>query len=166
MLRFRPNLFIFKRLTVREGNMSKKSCFFAVLAIIVGVILVFGLIQLVPYGRSHTNPPVVAEPAWDTPLTRTLAQRACFDCHSNQTTYPWYSNIAPVSWLTQSDVDRGRRRLNFSDWTGNNRGTGELAEAISRGSMPPFYYVWLHPTASLTAVEKQQLIAGLTASLK
>jgi len=146
--------------------MAKKSCFFAALAIIVGIILVFGLIQLIPYGRIHNNPPVVAEPTWDSPVTRALAQRACFDCHSNETTYPWYASIAPVSWLTQSDIDRGRRRLNFSNWTGNTRGIQELSEAISRGSMPPFYYVWLHPTASLTAAEKQQLIDGLNASLK
>jgi hypothetical protein len=146
--------------------MAKKSCFFAVLAIVGGVILVFGLIQLIPYGRIHNNPAVVAEPTWDSPVTRKLAQRACFDCHSNETTYPWYASIAPVSWLTQSDIDRGRQRLNLSNWTGNTRGLRELAEAISGGSMPPFYYVWLHPTANLTAVEKQQLIDGLTASLK
>jgi hypothetical protein len=120
----------------------------------------------VPYGRNHTNPPVVAEPTWDSQLTRALAQRACFDCHSNETTWFWYTNIAPVSWLTQSDVDRGRRRLNFSDWTGSGRGTRELAGTITEGSMPPFYYVWMHPTANLSAAEKQQLINGLAASLK
>jgi len=146
--------------------MAKKSCFFIVIAMVVGVILVFGLIQLIPYGRIHNNPPVVAEPTWDSPTTRTLAQRACFDCHSNETTYPWYASIAPVSWLTQSDIDRGRNRLNFSNWTGNTRALRELSQVISRGSMPPFYYVWMHPTASLTAAEKQQLIDGLTASLK
>ena len=146
--------------------MAKKSCFFIVIAMVVGVILVFGLIQLIPFGRIHNNPPVVAEPTWDSPTTRTLAQRACFDCHSNETTYPWYASIAPVSWLTQSDIDRGRNRLNFSNWTGNTRALRELSQVISRGSMPPFYYVWMHPTASLTAAEKQQLIDGLTASLK
>jgi hypothetical protein len=146
--------------------MVKKACIIAAVAIPLGLLLLFGLVQLVPYGRNHSNPPVVAEPAWDSQLTRTLAQRACFDCHSNQTTYPWYTNIAPVSWLTQLDIDRGRRRLNFSDWTGNSRGTRELAGAISEGSMPPFYYVWMHPSAKLSAAEKQQLINGLTASLK
>jgi len=146
--------------------MAKKSILVAVLAVILGVILVFGLIQLVPYGRTHTNPPVVAEPVWNSPATRVLAQRACFDCHSNETAYPWYTKIAPVSWLTQSDIDRGRRRLNLSNWTGSNRGTHELAETINEGSMPPFYYVWMHPDASLSASEKQQLIDGLTASLK
>jgi hypothetical protein len=84
---------------------------------IVGVVVLFGLIQLVPYGRDHTNPPVVAEPAWDSPQTRALAVRACFDCHSNETVWPWYSNVAPASWLVQRDVDDGRRRLNWSEWS-------------------------------------------------
>jgi hypothetical protein len=78
-------------------------------------------IQAVPYGRSHGNPPTTAEPRWDSPLTRELAARACFDCHSNLTSWPWYSNIAPVSWLIQRDVDGGRGSLNFSEW---NQTTG------------------------------------------
>ncbi len=81
----------------------------------------FGLLQLVPYGRNHTNPPVAAEPAWASAQTRALAVRACFDCHSNETTWPWYSNVAPVSWLIQRDVDEGRRRLNFSEWNTTRR---------------------------------------------
>ena len=70
-----------------------------ILIIIVVAVGGFLLIQLVPFGRDHTNPPVVQEPNWDSPATRELAQRACFDCHSNETVWPWYSNIAPVSWL-------------------------------------------------------------------
>src|SRR5581483_2821093 len=76
----------------------------------------FLLAQAVPYDRSHTNPPVTAEPRWDSPQTRELAARACFDCHSNLTTWPWYSNVAPISWLVQRDVDGGRSALNFSEW--------------------------------------------------
>ena len=66
----------------------------------------FLVAQLIPFGRSHTNPVVVKEPTWDSPTTRDLAKRACFDCHSNETVWPWYTNIAPVSWLTQRDVKR------------------------------------------------------------
>ena len=73
-------------------------------------------IQLAPYGRDHTNPPARREPAWDSPQTRSLAARACFDCHSNETVWPWYSNVAPFSWLVQRDVDKGRKDLNFSEW--------------------------------------------------
>lgn len=120
------------------------------------------LMQLIPYGHDHTNPPVVAEPKWDSPRTRALAQRACFDCHSNQTVWPWYSNIAPVSWLVYGDVMEGRRRLNFSDW---NRPGGQYADEFSsvyyEHSMPPSNYLLLHPDARLTEAERKQLFDGL-----
>jgi hypothetical protein len=87
-----------------------------ILAVLIGLgVLGFTAIQLVPFGHDHANPAVVKEPAWPDPQTRQLAQRACFDCHSNQTSWPWYSNIAPVSWLVQRDVLEGRQRLNFSE---------------------------------------------------
>ncbi len=142
-----------------------KNPFVQLILIAVGALIVlFGLIQLIPYGRDHTDPPVVQEPNWDSPQTRALAVRACFDCHSNQTTWPWYSNIAPISWLTVHDVQEGRQRLNFSDFTGSGRGTREVGEVIARGSMPPVYYIWLHPSANLTDAEKQALIQGLQAT--
>ncbi len=133
-----------------------------IISLIVGGLVVFGLIQLVPYGRNHTNPLVTAEPAWDSPQTQSLAVRACFDCHSNNTVWPWYSNVAPVSWLVQRDVDQGRRRLNFSQW--NTSGEREFSRVISRGSMPPWFYVIQHPSANLSAAEKTQLEAGLNAT--
>src|SRR5665811_1851190 len=68
---------------------------------LVGLLGVLLIIQLVPYGRAHENPPVVAEPAWDTTATRDLVERACYDCHSNETVWPWYTYVAPISWLTQ-----------------------------------------------------------------
>jgi len=89
-----------------------------VLFLLVGVAIA---IQAVPYGRHHGNPPVLAEPSWDSPQTRVLTARACFDCHSNATVWPWYSNIAPISWLVQHDVDEGRRAVNFSGGTGRRR---------------------------------------------
>ena len=75
-------------------------------AVLIGTALL-GVIQLLPFGHDHTNPPVRKEPEWDAPETRELAARACFDCHSNQTVWPWYSNVAPVSWLVWSDVVAG-----------------------------------------------------------
>jgi hypothetical protein len=136
--------------------------------VIVAAILLalFVLIQFVPYGHNHTNPAVVSEPNWDSPQTRELAKRACFDCHSNETTWPWYSNIAPVSWLVQRDVDEGRSRFNFSDWQNSYiREPGEFEAVIAEGEMPPFQYLPMHPTARLTDNEKQQLIQGLQATL-
>jgi hypothetical protein len=127
---------------------------------------VFLLIQAIPYGRNHSNPPVTMEPKWDSPQTRALAARACFDCHSNQTSWRWYSNIAPASWLIQRDVDAGRAQFNFSEWNRpQDVSAGDLADAIQGGSMPPWFYVLLHPHAKLSQTEKNQLIKGLNATL-
>jgi hypothetical protein len=118
------------------------------------------LIQLVPFGRQHTNGAVVQEPAWDSPRTRDLAKCACFNCHSNETTWPWYSSIAPVSWLTQRDVNGGRRHLNFSEWNQPQRHAGHVVEEIRTGDMPPWFYLPMHPEARLTDDEKASLMAG------
>lgn len=127
------------------------------LAALLGGLLV---IQLVPYGRDHDNPPVVAEPAWDSAQTRELAVRACFDCHSNETVWPWYSNVAPMSWLVQSDVDEGREELNYSEWSQRQEGE-ESAETVRDGSMPPRSYLLTHPEARLTDAELATLADGL-----
>ncbi len=121
------------------------------------------VVQAVPYGREHTNPPVLVEPVWDSRETRTLAVAACFDCHSNETEWPWYSNIAPMSWALQRDVDSGRDELNFSEWDGEQEGD-EAAETVRDGSMPPFQYRLAHPGARLTKDQVNRLIAGLAAT--
>ena len=131
--------------------------------VIVGAV-VFLALQLIPYNRNHTNPPIVSEPNWDSPETRAFAERACFDCHSNETSWPWYSNIAPVSWLIQQDVDRGRRYLNFSDWE-NSREKNEISEVVSGGYMPPSQYLLIHPEAKLTQAEKDAFLAGIKATV-
>ena len=131
----------------------------------IGLVAIFILIQFVPYGHQHTNPAVVSEPNWDSPQTRELAKRACFDCHSNETTWPWYSNIAPISWQIQIDVDYGRRALNFSNWA-RAREVNEIPFAVQRGFMPPSNYLLTHPQAKLTQAEKDALVAGLQATIK
>lgn len=135
--------------------------------VIVGLAIVglLAVAQLVPYGRDHTNPAVTLEPAWNAPRTRELAQRACFDCHSNQTSWPWYANVAPASWLVQSDVDEGRRTLNFSEWTRTYGEAGESGETVRNREMPPRRYVVLHPAARLSEAELQQLASGLDATI-
>ena len=125
----------------------------------------FGATQLVPYGRDHTNPHVLREPIWDRPVTRALAVRACFDCHSNETRWPWYSQVAPVSWLVQRDVDVGRRVLNFSEWDRPYEEASESAETVREGEMPPAIYLPLHAAARLTPVEKRSLADGLAATV-
>jgi Haem-binding domain len=141
------------------------------LAVTLVALAVLGAVaaQLIPYGWFHTNPAVVREPVWYSPQTRDLAVRACFDCHSNQVRYPWYSNIAPVSWLVASDVSGARGTLNFSDYLGPGSGrrdpVAEIARVMQRGSMPPNSYIWLHPSAKLTPAEQAALEAGLQKSL-
>ncbi len=120
------------------------------------------LIQFVPYGREHTNPEVVSEPRWDSPRTRELFMRACGDCHSNETKWPWYSGIAPISWLVAYDVDEGREHFNVSMWGVQEENEGEeAAEEVREGEMPPWAYLLAHPEARLDEAEKRELIEGL-----
>lgn len=144
---------------------ARQPLFRAVASGLGGFVLVGLLIQAVPYGRDHSNPPVVAEPAWDSPRTRELAVRACFDCHSNEVVYPAYSNVAPFSWAVQTHVEAGRDALNFSEWNRPQDEADEAAETVREGSMPPAYYTVAHSNARLTAAEKQELAAGLAVTL-
>ena len=134
--------------------------------VVAGLLVGFAAIQLVPYGRDHTNPPVTAEPAWDSPRTRELATQACFDCHSNETTWPWYSNIAPVSWLVYHDVIEARDRMNFSEWGRPHPGIDQVIEEIEEGGMPLPQYLLMHPNARLSVQEREALIEGLRKSLQ
>jgi mono/diheme cytochrome c family protein len=137
------------------------------LLILVGAgLLVFILIQLVPYGRSHTNPAVVSEPQWSSPEARALVKQSCFQCHSNETTWPWYSNVAPASWLVQSDVDEARHKFNFSDWDKRKGELDEMIETIQSGEMPPLQFTMFHPEARLNEQQKQDLINALKSSVK
>ena len=130
------------------------------------IVLVAGfiLIQLVPYGRNHTNPPITAEPEWDSPRTRELFMTVCGDCHSNETVWPWYSHLAPVSWLVQHDTEDGREKLNISEWGVREYESDEAAEAYTEGEMPLKIYYPTHPEARLGEAEQQELIDGLIAT--
>jgi hypothetical protein len=135
--------------------------------VLTGLVVLGLLIQIIPLPGRGNNPLPGTEPSWDGPQTRDLTKRACFDCHSDETIWPWYSYIAPISWLVYNDTMDGRRRLNFSEWnTSSQRGAGEVAEVIQEGSMPMPVYLIMHPSARLTDAEKQQLITGLINSLK
>jgi mono/diheme cytochrome c family protein len=122
------------------------------------------LIQLVPYGRDHSNPPVANEPPWDSPETRRLFLATCGDCHSHETRWPWYSSIAPASWLMQYDVEEGRSELNVSRWGEGKQEGDEAAGMVREGEMPPWFYLPLHPEARLAPDQEQRLIAGLVAT--
>jgi mono/diheme cytochrome c family protein len=127
------------------------------------LVALFVLIQFVPYGHSHSNPPVTQAAQFDSPQTEQLFSDACGACHSNLTNWPADSYVAPSSWLVQSDVDGGRSILNTSEWDRAQQAEiGEISNVISEGEMPPLQYKVLHPSARLSDTEKQQLIDGLT----
>jgi hypothetical protein len=87
-----------------------------------------------------------------------IIERSCQDCHSETTHYPWYSYVAPVSWLIQSDVARGRRRLNLSRWSDypplrRQRSLSEIANQVKDGEMPLFQYTLIHRNARLSPAD-------------
>jgi cytochrome c551/c552 len=129
----------------------------------LGLIVLLVALQLAPLNR--TNPTVTREVKWNAPETRALAQRACFDCHSNETVWPWYAYIAPISMRVVSHTNEGRERLNFSAWDQPNEGIEEMEKAITQGEMPLWDYLIMHPEAKLSDAEKQVLIDGLKATL-
>jgi hypothetical protein len=135
------------------------------LKIAIALILTGAVLQLVPFGRQHSNPAVIQEPRWDNPRTRALVKRACYNCHSNETVWPWYSNIAPISWLTQRDVNHGRAWLNFSEWDDPMNQPDDVVEQVAAGNMPPWFYLPMHPEARLTQEERTALVRGLEKSL-
>ena len=137
------------------------------LVIIVATILCFGIIQLIPINR--TNPAVV-EDITAPPHIKSILKRACYDCHSHETVWPWYSSIAPVSWLLAWDVSEGREELNFSTWNQYSdkkrmKKLKELVEEVEEGEMPPWFYLPLHPEAHLSSEDRQQLQEWATKDL-
>lgn len=120
------------------------------------IIVLIG-IQFVPL--SKTNPPVTGEikaPADVMEILRT----SCYDCHSNEVKWPWYSNIAPGSWLVVYDVNEAREHINFSEWdsySAEDRADDieEIWEEVEEGEMPLWYYLPLHPEAKLSDAQKE-----------
>ncbi|MGE5400207.1 MAG: heme-binding domain-containing protein [Ignavibacteriales bacterium] len=130
-----------------------------------GIIILLLVIQLIPVDHSTGNNIVINEPKWDSERTREYAKRACFDCHSNQTKWPGYSYIAPVSWFVTDHVHEGKRKLNFSEWKYTPKKAKRIISEIKRGEMPLKSYLLLHPEARLTDTEKQEFISGLGKTL-
>jgi hypothetical protein len=95
---------------------------------------------------------------------QSILERSCFDCHSNRTRWPWYSNVAPASWLVARDVNEGRERLNFSEWGSYKQGKRVsrlemMVAEVDKGEMPHKNYLLLHGEAALTEADKDTLCA-------
>ena len=123
------------------------------------VVLVVLLVaaQLVPYGSAE-NPPVETDIAAPEDVRQVL-RRACYDCHSNETVWPWYSHVAPAKWLVRHDVEEGREHLNFSTWNRydaeeRDEAFEEVVEVMDEGEMPPAVYTPLHADARLTDADR------------
>jgi hypothetical protein len=127
----------------------------------VGVVAVLVAIQLVPYGWWHANPSVVRDAPWPDERSASIARTSCYSCHSNETDWPPYSYVAPMSWLVRADVEDGRAELNFSDWDEYADEAEDAIEAVSSGEMPLGRYTFVHRDAELTDEEAQVLIGAL-----
>ena len=134
--------------------------------ILIGVIILLVILQF--FQTNKTNPD--SEPALDiisitnppNNIAATLKQ-SCYDCHSNNTRYPWYSYVAPASWIINNHITDGRKHLNFSEWGKYeskrvSRKLEECVEEVSEGNMPMPGYVVLHSEAKLDAARKEQLV--------
>jgi hypothetical protein len=135
--------------------------------LIGGLVLVVLIIQLIPADL----PPAEMEPAGDiirsglvgeevVPLLKT----SCYNCHSNETRYPWYAHVAPASWLVAYDVKKGREELNFSTWQEYdlNKMVGKLddvASEVGEGHMPKSIYTLIHPSAKLSEEQRALIVA-------
>ena len=138
---------------------------FSLLLVLAVSVLIFIIMESAVIAQNPSSSEV-SEPNWDSPRTRELAKRACFDCHSNEVDWPWYSNLPIVGDIVKEDVEKGREDLNFSEWGLREQEEAEEAvETIEDGSMPPGQYVTWHPEANLSEAEKLELIQGLQRTL-
>lgn len=134
-------------------------------AILVLALVVFAGIQFVR--PSRTNPPedaarTLAAAANVPKEVNAILERSCSDCHSNRTVWPWYSNVAPVSWSVADHVEHGREELNFSEWgaykdSRKKRKLEEICEEVEEGHMPHPQYLWIHRDAALSSSDVKVL---------
>ena len=139
--------------------------------IIIGVVGLVILIQF--FGIDKVNPQ--ADDSQDfiiqsNPPTEVanLIKTSCYDCHSNETKYPWYSNVTPVSWWVKHHIDEAREELNFSEWgtyklKRKDHKLEESIEEIEHGEMPLKSYLWTHGDAKLNDAQKEQVISWMKA---
>lgn len=130
--------------------------------IILGVLIIFFMIQFVPYGHDHNNPKTKSQISWDSNTTKKLFEASCADCHSYNTKWPWYSYVAPVSWMITHHVNEGRENFNISMYNiQKHNKTKDAAHELEENEMPLLGYTLLHKEARLSKENKQKLINGL-----
>jgi hypothetical protein len=152
-----PYLFFRKADYAKRSQLAENRCF--------SVYCVSACNSVIRIDRS--NPAVYSDLDAD-PSVQSILRKSCYDCHSNETVWPWYSGLAPVSWLVGNDVKEGRRHLNFSEWSTLDERTRlhkkqEIGEEVKAGRMPPWYYLLMHSGSRLKPSE-QDLITAWTSS--
>jgi len=134
--------------------------------VLIVLLALFVTIQLIPSGRP-INQPVVGKDIFEVveipAEVESLLKNACYDCHSQSVKYPWYSYVAPVSWLVAKDVNMGREHLDFGNWgkltkRKQIKALGEIAEEIEDGNMPMKIYITMHSEADLSDVERELIV--------
>ena len=126
----------------------------------VAGVLVFAVLQVLPFGRIEERP-VTADAPWPSQEARRIAVNACYDCHSNEPTLEWFDRIAPGSWIVAGHVREGRDELNFSEWDRDAGEADDAAETVVEGEMPLPEYRALHPEARLSDDERRVLVDAL-----
>lgn len=126
-------------------------------------VVLFGVIQLIPYRPASGQAPSASTFRWQSPAAEALARAACYDCHSDETRVWWAVKVAPFSWLARSDIDEAKHHFNFSAWNGRLT-VARMRQALSHG-MPPWQYSLVHPEARLSEAQKQELLQGFQASM-
>jgi cbb3-type cytochrome oxidase cytochrome c subunit len=129
--------------------------------VLLALVAILAAIQLVPVSRTN---PAVEEEVRAPEDARVVIERSCYDCHSNETRWPWYARVAPGSWLVAWDVGEAREHMNFSTWNRYDEEERrdhleEIQEVVDEGEMPLWYYLPLHPEARLGDADKAALRA-------
>jgi hypothetical protein len=133
---------------------------------IVFIILFLSLVGIQFVEVEKTNPLAAGE-IQAPPEVMKILRASCYDCHSNATKWPWYSEVAPISWFIADDVNSGRRHLNFSEWekyndTRKEKKLESILEEINTGEMPLKAYTYLHPGSELDLTQKETVKAWIT----
>ncbi|NQV42051.1 MAG: heme-binding domain-containing protein [Candidatus Marinimicrobia bacterium] len=128
--------------------------------ILIAVVGLLIIIQLIPLNQ--TNPPIIQDASAPSDI-KLILKNSCYDCHSNETEWPWYSRIAPGSFLITRDVVEGRKHLNFSEFADMDAFDStdiadDILEVLEEGEMPILPYLLLHPNASLSDSQIESLV--------
>lgn len=131
--------------------------------ILVPLILILGLIQFIPHEHPQATADASAAFTIDNADVQSILDKACMDCHSNNTTYPWYAEVTPVNMWIDGHIENGRDHLNFSEWNSlsvadRKHAVKEIVEVVEKKEMPMLFYWLIHWDAKLTDAERETLV--------